>query len=302
MPDWFFRRGELARDGWETVVDDTVPGWQYTGLRVAGAGSFELPVGDLERMIVPLDARVVTIDLPTERIELAGRASVFEGPADVAYLGVGTGATVTADGRFAVAEARASVGAALPSAVLRAADIPVELRGAGAATRQVHNFGTPEAPGSPGGLHARRMIVCEVVTPAGNWSSHPAHKHDESVPGHESQLEEIYWFEAAVERGRRPEPGALPFGMFSAHGSPGHPIDLDETVHTGDVALIPHGYHGPASAAPGYDLYYLNVMAGPGPDREWLITDDPGQAWIRSTWKGMQPDARLPYSKESRRR
>ena len=289
MPDWFFRRGELARDGWETVVDDTVPGWQYTGLRVAEAGTFELPVGGLERMIVPLDARVVTIDLPTERIELAGRASVFEGPADVAYLGVGTGATVTADGRFAVAEARASVGAALPSAVLRAADIPVELRGAGAATRQVHNFGTPGAPGSPGGLHAQRLIVCEVVTPAGNWSSHPAHKHDESVPGHESQLEEIYWFEAG--------PSDEAFGMFAAYSSLGHEIELDERVRTGDVALIPYGYHGPAAAAPGYDLYYLNVMAGPDPHRVWNITDDPAHAWVRSTWDDEAPDPRLPYRK-----
>ena len=300
MPDWFFRRGDLARDDWETVVDGSLPGWEHTGLRVGGPGTFDLPAGDLERMIVPLDARSVTLELPGSRIDLVGRASVFDGPADVAYLAAGSGATVAADGRFAVAECRAGSDDPLPSAVLRAADVPVELRGAGNATRQVHNLGTPAAPGGPGGLNARRLIVCEVVTPAGNWSSYPAHKHDESVPGRESQLEEIYWFDAAVERGRPPEPGALPFGSFSVHGSPGHPISLDETVRTGDVALVPYGYHGPAAAAPGYDLYYLNVMAGPGSERQWLITDDPGQAWIRTTWDGQGPDARLPYAKESR--
>ena len=55
-------------------------------------------------------------------------------------------------------------------------------------------------------------------------------------------------------------------------------------VRTGDVVLIPHGWHGPSMAAPGYDLYYLNVMAGPGAERAWLICDDPAHAWVRGTW------------------
>jgi 5-deoxy-glucuronate isomerase len=68
-------------------------------------------------------------------------------------------------------------------------------------------------------------------------------------------------------------------------------------VRTGDVALVPYGYHGPAAAAPGYDLYYLNVMAGPGAERAWRISDDPAHAWIRSTWDGQAPDPRLPYAR-----
>jgi len=299
----FYPSGDLARDGWSVLVDGSLPGWSFTGLKVSdgSARAFDLPAGDVERMIVPLDARAVTITTGGERVELAGRASVFGGTADVAYLGRGMGATVTADGRLAVAEAAldplAPEHRPEPIAVIRAGDIPVELRGAGASTRQVHNFGVP------GALAAERLIVCEVVTPAGNWSSYPAHKHDESVSAHESRLEEIYYFESAVERGRSGEASTSerPFATFSAHSSPGHFIELETRVESGDVALIPHGYHGPAAAAPGYDLYYLNVMAGPDPEREWLISDDPEQAWVRETWGSQHPDSRLPYlAKESR--
>jgi 5-deoxy-glucuronate isomerase len=60
------------------------------------------------------------------------------------------------------------------------------------------------------------------------------------------------------------------------------------------VVLIPSGWHGPSMAAPGYDLYYLNVMAGPAAQREWLISDDPEHAWIRDTWAGQGVDPRLP--------
>jgi 5-deoxy-glucuronate isomerase len=172
--------------------------------------------------------------------------------------------------------------------VLRAEAVPVELRGAGASSRQVHNFGVP------GALEAERLIVCEVITPAGNWSSHPAHKHDEATPT-ESRLEEIYYFEAAVVRGAAPA-SADPFGLFAAYSSPAGEIDLTAVVRTGDIALVPYGYHGPAAAPPGYDLYYLNVMAGPDPERAWRISDDPDQAWIRDTWAEQRPDPRLPYT------
>ena len=159
----------------------------------------------------------------------------------------------------------------------------------------MHNFGTPEA------LDAARLIVCEVITPAENWSSYPPHKHDEHVPGHESRLEEIYYFETAPARGSTGGSSAGAFGMFSTYSSPAGEIDISAMVRTGDIALVPYGYHGPAVAAPGYDLYYLNVMAGPDPERSWLITDDPVHAWVRDTWEGQDVDARLPYeSKEGR--
>ena len=290
---WFFPRGDLARHDWQTVVDGEVDGWQHTGLRVgelAGTGA-RLPAVGVERMIVPLCGDVV-VEWSDARggsgtVELAGRSSVFEGPADVVYLGIDTEARLTGEGRVAVAEAPADQ--VLDVQVLRAADIPVEIRGSGRSTRQVHNFGTPA------GLHAQKLIVCEVVTPAENWSSYPAHKHDESIPGVESRLEEIYYFESAVSRGLDAPEQADPFGLFAAYSSPAGRIDVNQFVRTGDVALVPFGYHGPAVAAPGYDLYYLNVMAGPDPERAWLITDDPAHGWVRTQWESQAPDPRLPY-------
>ncbi|MBP1239724.1 5-deoxy-glucuronate isomerase [Frigoribacterium sp. PvP120] len=291
---WFFPRGDLAHDDWQTVVDGELDGWQHTGLRVgelADAAELRLPPRQVERMVVPLTGDVV-VEWSDARggsgtVELAGRASVFEGPADVVYLGVGTEARLTGSGRVAVAEAPADQ--VLDLQVLRAADIPVEIRGAGRSTRQVHNFGTPA------GLHAQKLIVCEVVTPAENWSSYPPHKHDESVPGTESRLEEIYYFESAASRGLDAPAQADPFGMFATYSSPAGQIHVDQLVRTGDVALVPYGYHGPAVAAPGYDLYYLNVMAGPDPERAWLITDDPAHGWVRTRWESQDPDPRLPY-------
>jgi 5-deoxy-glucuronate isomerase len=286
--DWFFPRGRLAHEGWETVVGAHLDGWAHTGLRVAtlDGGGIDLPAGPVERMVVPL-AGSFRVETPGRVVELLGRASVFDGPTDVAYLGVGSAATITGTGRVAVAEAPTD--RVLPDAYLPVAEVPVEIRGAGRSTRQVHNFGTPA------GLDAVKLIVCEVITPAENWSSYPPHKHDEAT-GEESRLEEIYYFEADTVRGSRAPRGADPFGLFATYSSPAGAIDTSALVRTGDVALVPYGYHGPAAAAPGYDLYYLNVMAGPDPERVWHISDDPAHAWIRSTWDGQQPDPRLPYA------
>ncbi|MBN9613892.1 MAG: 5-deoxy-glucuronate isomerase [Actinobacteria bacterium] len=303
---WFHRRGELAGSGadagWETVVDGRLPGWQHTGLRVArlaAGGSLELgaaPMGGagIERLIVPLAGSFsVTHEEGGARTttELAGRASVFAGPTDVLYLSAAATATVSSatGGRFAVAASPTEV--ILPTRHIALDEVPVELRGSGASSRQVHNFGTPQA------LDAARFIVCEVITPAENWSSYPPHKHDEHVPGHESRLEEIYYFETAPAAGAPAEADEdRAFGMFSTYSSPAGEIEIDAMVRTGDVALVPYGYHGPAVAAPGYDLYYLNVMAGPDPERVWHISDDPAHTWVRDTWAGQRFDPRLPFT------
>lgn len=293
MNEWFYPRGALARGQWETVVDDRVTGWQHTGLRVArlDGSSIDLEAGPVERMVVPL-AGSFAVATADRVVQLAGRASVFEGPTDVAYVPVGQALTISGTGRVAVAEAPAT--RVLPAAYLSAAEVPIELRGAGRSSRQVHNFGTP------GGLDAERLIVCEVITPAENWSSFPPHKHDQASST-ESRLEEIYYFESTVTRGIKAPDTADPFGLFTTYSSPAGRIDLNALVHTGDVALVPFGYHGPAVAAPGYDLYYLNVMAGPSDKRVWNISDDPAHAWVRNTWAGEDVDPRLPYlAKEER--
>ncbi len=295
---WFHRRGALARDGWESVVDEHTPGWEHTGIRVARLAdgeSLALEETGVERIVVPLAGSFTvahTEDGETTRTTLDGRASVFDGPSDVLYLSAAATAVVSGTGRVAVATSPTSE--VRPTRRIPAADTPVELRGSGASSRQVHNFGTPQA------LDAARLIVCEVITPAENWSSYPPHKHDQHVPGHESRLEEIYYFETAPARGSQQgtaqETAQAAFGMFSTYSSPAGEIDINAMVRTGDIALVPYGYHGPAVAAPGYDLYYLNVMAGPDPERAWLITDDPAHAWVRDSWEGQSFDDRLPYT------
>jgi 5-deoxy-glucuronate isomerase len=187
--------------------------------------------------------------------------------------------TVRGRGRFALAAARCH--ARLEPRYGPAEDVPVELRGAGPASRQVNNFGTPE--GFP---FAERLIACEVLTPGGCWSSFPPHKHDEEGPD-EAVLEEIYYFEVSGDGG---------MAYQRVYGTPERPIDVLAEVRGGDVVLIPHGWHGPSMAAPGHDLYYLNVMAGPSPERAWRICDDPAHAWVRGTWSGQAVDPRLPLT------
>ncbi|WP_348786655.1 5-deoxy-glucuronate isomerase [Leifsonia sp. NPDC080035] len=286
--EWFFPCGMLSEGVWESAVDSSLPGWQHTGLRVAqlDGGAAELPAGDVERIVVPLSGSFA-VEHEGRSTRLAGRASVFDGPTDVLYVGAGEGLVVRGSGRVAVAEAPTTI--RKPSVHIAADDVPVELRGAGADSRQVHNFGTPAA------LDAASLIVCEVITPGGNWSSHPAHKHDENVPGHESRLEEIYYFEVAPVRGGSAPEDADAFATFATYSSAAGDIETNALVRSGDIALVPFGYHGPAVAPPEYDLYYLNVMAGPDEERVWLVSDDPRQAWLRDTWAELDTDPRLPY-------
>jgi 5-deoxy-glucuronate isomerase len=265
--------GELLVD-----VSPESAGWGFSGLRVVrlpADGRWAGPTGPDEVVVLPLSGSC-TVVAGDQRAHLTGRPDVFAGPSDFAYVPRDAELSIfsEAGGRFALASARAE--RRMPFRYVAAQEVPVELRGAGAASRQVHNFATP------GVLDADRLIACEVLTPSGNWSSYPPHKHDEERPG-ESVLEEIYYFEVAG--------GGMAYQRV--YGTPERPIDVLAEVRTGDVVLIPHGWHGPSMAVPGYDLYYLNVMAGPG-DRAWLICDDPDHAWVRGTWAGQPVDPRLP--------
>jgi 5-deoxy-glucuronate isomerase len=292
--EWVYPVGTLTRAGWESVVDGSIEGWKHTGLRVANLdGSISFDVVAEEHIIVPLSGSF-TVEYVSPGASsfqvLEGRRSPFHGPTDTLYLPTGSSFTISGMGRVAVASAPTVV--AKTVAYIPRDDVPIEFRGAGNASRQVHNFGRPEA------LDADRFIVVEVITPGGNWSSYPRHKHDHYTPGVESNLEEIYYFEADVERGVHAPSTAEPFGFIQTTASDAGEISTLAEVHTGDVVLVPHGWHGPAVAAPGFDLYYLNVMAGPDPDRSWLIVDEPTQAWVRSAWDSQQVDPRLPYTAE----
>lgn len=276
-----------ARSAQAPLIVDVTPesaGWSHSSLWVATLAPGETLTRDSgsdEIIVVPLSGSAVLTEGRT-RIELAGRHSVFDGPSDFAYVGVDRQFTLTTDsgGRFAFCGARAT--RSLPTRYGRKADVPVELRGAGNCSRQVHNFATADV------FEADAIIACEVITPGGNWSSYPAHKHDENTES-ESELEEIYYFE--IGDGPDGTPG---FGYHRVYGTPDRPIEVLEEVRTGDVVLVPHGYHGPSIAAPGYHMYYLNVMAGPGPERAWRICDDPAHTWLRGSWEHQAVDPRLP--------
>ncbi|GAA4357400.1 5-deoxy-glucuronate isomerase [Angustibacter luteus] len=304
---WVLPLGSAARDGFDVVVDDQVSGWTHTGLRVATLAQGDrvrVPAGPWEYVVVPLsgsaDVEATLSDGSPRSATLAGRASVFAGPTDVVFAPAGSACTLTGvapTSRIAVCAALVAGAGTAPFQHLAAADVPVELRGAGVASREVRNFGTP------GVLQADAIIACEVITPAGNWSSYPPHKHDEERAGVETELEEIYYFECQVEGahdGRDVRTGADPVGYQRVYGTADRPIDVFAEVRSGDVVLVPHGWHGPAMAPPGYDLYYLNVMAGPGPVRAWLICDDPAHAWVRDSWAGLDVDPRLRPREEAR--
>jgi len=276
-----------AGDGpFELVVTPESAGWQQSSLRVLRlepGGEHTLPTGPEEYVVLPLSG-ACSVTCAGETFELAGRPSVFEGVSDMAYVPRDSELTVRSreGGRFALASARCD--RRLEPRYRAAGDVPVEIRGAGSCSRQVNNFCSADS------FEADRLIAVEVLTPGGNWSSYPPHKHDEDRPGEESVLEEIYYFEVADG------PAGPGLGYHRVYGTADRPIDVTAEVRSGDVVLVPHGWHGPSMAAPGYHLYYLNVMAGPSADRAWLICDDPAHTWVRDTWADQDPDPRLPLT------
>lgn len=285
--------GTTATGRFELEITPATAGWGFSGLRVLELNpgeSASISTEAEEMIVLPLQGSA-TVRGEAIDFELAGRDSVFAAVTDFVYLPRDCTATITSagGGRFALPSARAEH--RLAARYVPAADVPVELRGAGQASRQVNNFCAPEV------FAADRLIAVEVLTPGGNWSSYPPHKHDQDTAA-ESELEEIYYFEVAP--GGPSEAAGVGYQRVYSSG-PGRDIDVTAEVHTGDTVLIPFGYHGPSMAAPGYDLYYLNVMAGPG-ERVWKFCDDPAHGWIRQSWTGVPVDARLPMTsaKENR--
>lgn len=285
------RRGNSAERPYEVVVSPESAGWHYSGLRVVAlpvGGRVRFLTGDDEMLVLPLSGGC-DVACDDERLTLTGRRSVFTRVTDFAYLPRDSSVTLRAPsgGRFALPAARA--GRTLPFRYGPAEDVPVELRGAGQASRQVNNFCAPET------FETDRLIACEVLTPGGNWSSYPPHKHDEEGPD-EARLEEIYYFEVTTSPS-----GGPGCGYQRVYGDPDRPIDVCAEVRTGDVVLVPYGWHGPSMAVPGYDLYHLNVMAGPG-ERRRQVRDDPAHGWVRERWTSQEADPRLPLTSARERR
>ncbi len=287
MTDLHRPAGSLADGGWSVVLTPETAGWAVSGMRAAtlpAGGQLAFTTGADEVVVLPLEGGYdVTID--GQHYALAGRASVWAGPTDFVYAPPGCEVDVAsrAGGRFVVATARAT--RRFPVRRVEAAAVAIELRGAGASSREVRNFARPDH------FEADRLIAVEVLSPGGNWGSYPPHKHDEDREG-ETELEEIYHYVV----GDGPHGPGLAYQHV--YGTTERPIELLTTVGTGDTVLVPHGWHGPTMAAPGYDLYYLNVMAGPG-ERVWRACDDPSHGWVRDTWAGQPIDPRVPFRRDA---
>ncbi|HLI04310.1 MAG TPA: 5-deoxy-glucuronate isomerase [Terracidiphilus sp.] len=203
------------------------------------------------------------------------RATVFDGLPYAVYLPVRTGFTVAAETDCELAFCYSRAEEEYPARLVTPADIRIEVRGGGNATRQIHDIIPPSFP-------AHRLIVVEVFTPAGNWSSYPPHKHDVHNPPGEVDLEEIYYY-----RIQRPEGYAVQ-KLYTADRR----IDETLTVRDRELVLVREGYH-PVVAAHGYNVYYLNALAGSA--RSLAASDDPDYAWVRAEWRDKDP--RVPMVK-----
>jgi 5-deoxy-glucuronate isomerase len=279
-----------AADGADAlVITPELAGWTYCGLRVTrleAGGRCTVSTGGEELAVVPLAGSAVVV-VGGNRFELEGRSSVFARVTDWAYVPIGAEATLSSEGGAELALASARAERRFEPAYVPAADVPVEIRGAGQATRQVTNFL------APGAFDAVDRLICvEVLTPDGNWSSYPPHKHDDT-PDSLANNEEIYYFR--VGRTGSTETSGEGFALHRTYTADGS-IDETVVVRDGDAFLVPRGYHGPCVSAPGYPLYYLNVMAGPNPERTMAIVDDPAYGWLRATWDGMPLDPRCPMT------
>jgi 5-deoxy-glucuronate isomerase len=249
-------------DGILRTVDITPEnaGWQYVSFAV-----YHLTRGQTLRGAANGRETAVVVLSGIGRAELNGqsvgqvgeRLNVFENKAPYAlYLSEDASYQVecTSDGMEIALASAPTTHRHLPPRVIRPEEISVELRGEGNTQRRVqHILDTDQ--------EAERLIVVEVITPAGNWSSFPPHKHDTENPPYEAYLEETYYHHVQPTNG---------FAFQRVYDFEG--FDETVTVHDGELVLVPKGYHTVA-AVPGFDLYYLNIMAGP--HRLWNYQVDP---------------------------
>ena len=267
-----------APDGAIVGLTPQDAGWTYVGFEVHA-----LSAGDVvtraregrELCVVVVQGRAHVRSEHGDWSDLGGRATPFDGRPDAAYLPPGDAVAVEAavDGtEVALCWAPAETGAS--ARVLPGTAHPTEHRGYDVHERWVNNI-------LMGDEDAERLLVCEVVTPSGHWSSYPPHKHDRDALPDESLLEETYYHRTSPANG------------FALQRVYTEDRELDETlaVHDRDLVLVPRGYHAVA-APPGVADYYLNVMAGPS--RSWAFVDDPALAWTRAA--GATTD--LPIPKE----
>ena len=249
--------------------------WEWMSMtvtRLAPGETYAVRTEGEEAAFVILGGRC-SVDWGAGVTHIGERKNVFDGFPYAVYLPSGNTVQFTGETFVEIAECRAPSIAKLQPKLIRPDDVVSSLRGGGNASRQIVDIIRPDFP-------ADKLVVIEVYTPAGNWSSFPPHKHDVHSPPTEVDLDEIYYY-----RIDRPREGFALQRLYSPDKT------RDETVRTqdGDAVLVRSGYH-PVVAGPGYNVYYLNFLAGTS--RTLSVTEDPNHVWLKATWKEMDP--RLP--------
>jgi 5-deoxy-glucuronate isomerase len=244
----------------------------FRARRLVKGESFSDETGDNEMGLVVLGGRCSVESSAGSWSNIGGRAHVFSGMPYALYLPIETAFTVRAESDCDLAFCFCRAESKYPARLVTPDDVEVEVRGGANATRQINHILKPEFP-------AQRLLIVEVYTPSGNWSSYPPHKHDVHNPPDEVDLEEIYYYKVNHPDG---------YAIQKVY-TPDRRIDQTLTVRDGEIVLIPEGYH-PVVAAHGYNVYYLNALAGSA--RSMAASDDPAYAWVRETWK--EKDPRVP--------
>ena len=247
-------------------------GFDYLGFEtrcVPSGQTWSEETGENELGLVVLGGRCSVRSTKGNWSNLGDRADVFSGMPTSLYLPRQTDFTLPAETDCEIACCFCRAEEEFPARLIRPEDVEVEVRGGGNATRQINHILKPDFP-------AQRLLIVEVYTPSGNWSSYPPHKHDVHQPPTEVDLEEIYYYKVD-----RPEGYAIQ-RVYTKDRR----LDATLTVRDGELVLIPEGYH-PVVAAHGYNVYYLNALAGSA--RSMAASDDPDYAWVRGSWKDKDP-------------
>jgi 5-deoxy-glucuronate isomerase len=249
-------------------VQPALAGWRFLSFRVHALPPGEAlsgTSGDEEAILVLLGGHA-RLDLGGQLLEAQGRPHVFAGLPHFAYLPRRTSYRITALSAMELAWGSSPTEEDHPVRLCRPSDVKVEMRGGHNVERQISHLVDP-------GFGTQRLLCVEVYTPSGNWSSYPPHKHDHHDPPREVRLEEVYYY-------RMPPDG---FALQRLYGGSTEEVVLAKDR---DVVLIRDGYH-PVVAGPGYDVYYLNILAGDHPS--WQAADDPELAWVRGQWNSPTP-------------
>lgn len=267
----------MPRSGYRQVVPLAKKPLEYLGFglaRLAAGDSWKFDTGRAEWAVVILSGAVRAFGADGEltRGPLGSRKDVFSGKASALYLPPHFKGRIEAatDAEVAVCQSLANTltgrpGEPVAPAIITPDDVRTKTVGAHNWQRTVHDVVDQRLP-------AARLLVGETINQPGGWSSYPPHRHDEDRPPLEVNLEEIYFFQVSPPQG---------FG-FQRIYTDDRSLDESYAVENGDTVILPRGYH-PVAAAPGYQVYYLWLMAGTG--RVMCPFDDPQHAWVRGLEK-----------------